>query len=103
MMIEFFSPTCPACRAVEPTVRKMITTCEGKNIDIILADVTQPQSRAKALRFGIRAIPTFVFLDESGKEVARLLGVQTETTFRNHLAVLLGQACTDLEPFPTGP
>ena len=102
-MIEFFSPNCGACRAVSPTVDAIIRTCQGKNIDFDLIDLSDTQNHAKAKRYSIRAIPTFVFLDENGQEVARLLGVQTERTFLNHLAALTGQPCPDINPVPKLP
>lgn len=95
-MVEFYSPNCGACRSVKPTVEKIAKHCEGQNVQIVLANVKEPVALKKAIAAGIRAIPTFIFYDASKKEVARLIGVQSERTLRNQLAAVLGHECPDL-------
>ncbi len=95
-LIEFFSPNCPACRAVAPAVEKVVQTCQGKNVDIQLLDVSDTKNLKTALENRVRAIPTFLFIDEKGNEVARLLGVQTEENLKRQLSVLMGHECADM-------
>lgn len=100
VMVEFYSPTCHACKTVAPIVHKIQQNCEGQSVEIKLLNVQDAGNRMKAIQSGVRAIPTFVFYDSTGTEAARLLGVQTEKTLRNHLSALMGEECPDIGQFP---
>ena len=92
-MIEFYSPDCPACRMVAPTVQKVKSDCSGQHVDMRFANVKDPSVHGMASALRITALPTFVFLNEEGNEVGRFLGVQPESKFRNTLTQLTGQPC----------
>ena len=47
-------------------------------------------------RFHLVATPTFVFLDGDGREVARLVGEQSEDTLKQALSALRGEPCPGL-------
>jgi len=83
-----------------PTVAVLERDCDGRNVDIVKVDVGEATNRRIANNFGVRGVPTFVFLDESGKEVARLVGYQTLASLRQSLAALVGEQCDGLGLFP---
>jgi cytochrome c-type biogenesis protein len=92
-MIEFVSATCPICRRMAPVVAKAERDCSAHGVRIQQMDVAVPAGRETANRYGILGVPTFVFVDQQGTEVARLVGEQPEETLIQTLEVLAGQRC----------
>ncbi len=68
--IELGSVNCIPCRAMQPVMRA-IEERYGDRIDIIFYDVWTPEQRQYATQYGIRLIPTQVFLDSVGTELMR--------------------------------
>lgn len=80
MLIAFSSSQCPPCEAMKPTLASL----DRAGIPVRYVDVhSEPQLVA---RFGIRQTPTFVVLS-SGKEVTRLVGMQSAQSLRDALAI----------------
>jgi len=71
--IELGSSSCVPCRMMQP-VMNSIEKRYGPRVKIIFQDVMTPEGRPLALKFGIRAIPTQVFLDSEGNEFFRHVG-----------------------------
>ncbi len=92
-MIEFVSATCPICHRMAPVVARAERDCSAHGVRIRQMDVTTPAGRDAANRYGILGVPTFVFVDQRGTEVARLVGEQPEETLIQTLEVLAGQRC----------
>jgi thioredoxin 1 len=68
--IELGSVNCIPCRMMQP-VMKSIEQKYGSQINVVFYDVgTRGQSRFAQV-YGIRVIPTQVFLDKKGKEILR--------------------------------
>lgn len=72
--IELGSVNCIPCRAMQPVMRA-IEERYGDRIDIIFYDVWTPEQRQYATQYGIRLIPTQVFLDSVGTELMRHEGI----------------------------
>ena len=68
--IELGSVNCIPCKAMQP-VMKSIENKYGQQIEIIFYDVWKPEQRHYARKYGIRLIPTQVFLDQNGNEIMR--------------------------------
>lgn len=66
--VELGSVNCIPCRAMQPVMRALEQRY-GEQIRIVFYDVWQDDRPAR--EYGIRAIPTQVFLDESGREFHR--------------------------------
>jgi cytochrome c-type biogenesis protein len=92
-MTEFVSATCPICRRMAPVVAKAEQDCSAHGVRIRQLDVATGVGREAANRYGILGVPTFVFVDQQGTEVARLVGEQPEETLIQTLEVLAGQTC----------
>ncbi len=75
--VELGSVNCIPCRQMQP-VMKAIEKKYGDQINVVFYDVWQPDQRKYASEFGIKLIPTQVFLDESGKEFHRHEGFYPE-------------------------
>ncbi len=92
-MIEFVSAHCPICHRMAPLVAKAERDCSTHGVRIRQVDVATASGREGVSRYGILGVPTFVFLDQEGTEIARLVGEQPEVTLRQTLEVLAGQSC----------
>lgn len=68
--IELGSVNCIPCRMMQP-VMESVTKKYGKQIEVIFYDVWKPEQRHYAQQYGIRVIPTQVFLNSDGKEIYR--------------------------------
>ncbi len=68
--IELGSVRCIPCQKMQP-VMKSIGEKYGKQVNVVFHDVWTVQGRPYAEQYGIRAIPTQVFLDINGKEFYR--------------------------------
>lgn len=92
-MIEFVSSTCPICRRMAPVVARAERDCSAHGVRIRQIDVATADGHDGVSRYGILGVPTFVFVDPQGTEVARLVGEQPEETLIQTLEVLAGQTC----------
>ena len=68
--VELGSVKCIPCRQMQP-VMAAIEKKYGDQITIVFHDVWKPDQRQYAEEYGIRVIPTQVFLDRDGKEFYR--------------------------------
>ena len=103
MMIEFMSPSCAICRRMIPAVAAAGRTCAGQGITARTIDVSRKDSARLVARYQIRGIPTFLFLDGDGREVARLVGEQSLGTLEQSLAVLSGRRCEGFREIRAAP
>ena len=71
--VELGSVNCIPCRMMQPVMKEIETAYPGR-VKVVFIDVMTEKGRPYAQQFGIRAIPTQVFLDSTGKELARHIG-----------------------------
>jgi thioredoxin 1 len=67
-MVDLGAKTCIPCKMMAPILVKLEKEYAGKAA-VVFFDVREDPAPAK--RFGIRAIPTQIFFDKTGKEVYR--------------------------------
>ncbi len=75
--IELGSVNCIPCKAMKP-VMKNIEKKYGCQVKVIFYDVWTQEQKPYAEKYGIKLIPTQVFLDENGKEFHRHEGFYPE-------------------------
>ena len=75
--IELGSVNCIPCKAMQP-VMKAIEAKYGGQVKVTFYDVWTQEQRPYAEKYGIKLIPTQVFLDEKGKEFFRHEGFYPE-------------------------
>jgi len=75
--IELGSVNCIPCKQMQP-VMKAISAKYGGQVKVTFYDVWTPEQKPFAQRYGIKLIPTQVFLDEKGKEFFRHEGFYPE-------------------------
>lgn len=84
-MIEFFAPWCPHCQRMGPVVDKLAGEYEGK-VGILSVDVDA--SPMAAQKYGVRGIPTFVFIKD-GKVKETVSGEMPESELKKRIDALL--------------
>jgi thioredoxin 1 len=75
--IELGSVNCIPCKQMQP-VMKSIEEKYGDQVKVIFYDVWKADQKKYAQKYGIRLIPTQIFLDEDGKEFHRHEGFYPE-------------------------
>ncbi|MHB1686412.1 MAG: thioredoxin family protein [Ignavibacteriaceae bacterium] len=75
--IELGSVNCIPCRMMQP-VMKNIEKKYGSQVKVIFYDVWTQEQRPYAEKYGIKLIPTQIFLDKNGKEFHRHEGFYPE-------------------------
>jgi len=68
--VELGSVNCIPCRKMQP-VMKSIDEKYDDQVQVIFYDVWKADQKHYAYKYGIRLIPTQVFLDENGIEIMR--------------------------------
>jgi thiol:disulfide interchange protein len=102
-MLEFVSAHCPICHRMAPVVAKAEQDCSAHGVAIRQVDVATAAGREGVTRYGVLGVPTFVFLDQQGAEVARLVGEQPAGTLIQTLEVLAGQSCDGFHRLGSSP
>ena len=75
--VELGSVNCIPCKQMQP-VMKAIEEKYGDQINVIFYDVWKEDQKKYAQQYGIKLIPTQVFLDANGKEFHRHEGFYPE-------------------------
>jgi thioredoxin 1 len=76
--IELGSVNCIPCKKMQP-IMKSVEEKYGTQVKVVFYDVWKEDQKQYATKYGIRLIPTQVFLDEKGKEFLRHEGFYPET------------------------
>ena len=81
-MVDLGADSCIPCKMMMPIMEKLEKQYRGKAA-IVFIDVWKDKEPAK--RFGIRAIPTQIFFDKTGKEIYRHTGFMGEADIVSQL------------------
>lgn len=76
--VELGSVNCIPCKKMQP-VMNAVEEKYGQQIKVIFYDVWKEDQKKYAKEYGIRLIPTQVFLDKNGKEIFRHEGFFPES------------------------
>lgn len=99
VLVVFWAPWSPACRAVEPVVTEVVNQAGGR---VKLVKINADLNPELSLWYGIQSIPTFVYFVEGGVR-ARIVGAATkeallaqlEPTARNTDPSMISQAAPE--------
>ncbi len=81
LMVDFWAEWCAPCRAIAPTLEELARESGGK---ISLAKVNVDEQPGLAARYGIRSIPTILFI-KGGKVVETIVGAVPKAQLKKKL------------------
>ncbi len=84
-VVDFFATWCPPCKALAPLLDRVAGAYAGKAVFVKINTDEAPELAAE---FGIRSIPTLVFL-KGGKVVNTLVGLRGEGDIKAAVEALL--------------
>ncbi len=100
-MVELYAKDCPICQAMAPIVADVTAHCDGNGVTVRQYDVSTAKHRALIQTYRVVGVPTFLFFDAAGNEVARLVGEQRPEQLHQALAAVRGESCPGLGLLPT--
>ena len=80
-MVDFWAPWCGPCRAVAPVLEEVAEASEGR---VTLLKVNIDEQPGLAARYGVRSIPTILFVKD-GAVVDRVVGAVPRRVLQDHL------------------
>jgi thioredoxin len=84
MMVDFWAEWCGPCRAVGPVLEDLARTSGGK---VTLGKVNVDENPALAARYGVRSIPTILFV-KNGAVKDQVIGAVPKQQLQAKLATL---------------
>lgn len=85
VLVDFWAEWCGPCRMVGPVVEELANDNEGK---AVVGKVNVDQNSAVSQRFGIRNIPTILFL-KNGEVVDKSVGAVPKNVLQEKLDALM--------------
>jgi len=80
-MVDFWAEGCAPCRAIAPTLDELARESGGK---VSLAKVNVDEHPALAARYGVRSIPTILFIKD-GAVVDQVIGAVPKVQLKKKL------------------
>ena len=84
MMVDFWAEWCGPCKAIAPVLEDLARESAGK---VTLAKVNVDENHGLAGRYGIRSIPTILFV-KGGTVVDQVIGAVPKTKLKEKLDAL---------------
>ena len=84
MMVDFWAEWCGPCRAIAPVLEDLARESAGR---VTLAKVNVDENPGLAARYGIRSIPTVLFV-KLGKVADQVIGAVPKTQLQKKLDAL---------------
>jgi thioredoxin 1 len=81
MMVDFWAEWCAPCRAIGPTLEELVREGNGS---VTLAKVNVDEQPALAARYGIRSIPTILFV-KGGQVLDQVIGAVPKAQLKKKL------------------
>jgi thioredoxin 1 len=84
LMVDFWAEWCGPCKAIAPVLEELARDAGGR---VTLAKVNVDDNHGLAARYGIRSIPTVLFLKD-GKVQDQVVGAVPRAKIKEKLAAL---------------
>src|SRR5437667_6816166 len=86
VMVDFWAEWCGPCRAIAPVLEEIAQASEGR---VTLVKVNVDENPGLAARYGIRSIPTILFVKQ-GTVVDRVVGAVSKAVLQD---IVNARAC----------
>ena len=87
VLVDFWASWCPPCKMVEPVIKDLAEQHNGR---VKIGKLNVDQNPKIASKYAIQGVPTFVVFN-SGKEIRRRTGAQSEAQLKDMLSEVLCQ------------
>ena len=84
LMVDFWAEWCGPCKAIAPVLEELTRDAGGR---LTLAKVNVDENHGLAARYGIRSIPTILFVKD-GKVLDQVVGAVPRAKLKEKLAAL---------------
>lgn len=88
VMVDFYSNSCPPCRALAPTIEELAEVYQGR---ALVYKVNVEKAQDLASQYAIQAIPAVVFFN-GGKETQRLVGLRPKGSYTSVLESMIASS-----------
>jgi thioredoxin 1 len=85
LMVDFWAEWCGPCRAIAPALEELARASAGR---VTLAKVNVDENPGLAARYGIRSIPTILFVKEA-KVVDQVIGAVPKAQLQKKLDAIV--------------
>jgi thioredoxin 1 len=85
LLVDFWAEWCAPCRAIAPVLEELARDSAGA---VALAKVNVDENPGLAARYGVRSIPTILFVKE-GKVVEQVIGAVPKAQLKKKLDALV--------------
>ena len=85
LIVDFWAEWCAPCRMIAPALEEMARESDGR---VILAKVNVDDNPGLAARYGIRSIPTVLFI-RNGNVLDQVIGAVPKSQFKKKLEALV--------------
>jgi thiol-disulfide isomerase/thioredoxin len=75
-ILKFGAAWCGPCRALKPLLDKW---AKEKGLEIEVVSLDKPGGLETSEKYNVQAVPTVLFVDDKGKELASVMGYGAET------------------------
>ncbi|MDU7693106.1 MAG: thioredoxin [Helicobacter sp.] len=80
-VVDFWAPWCGPCRMLSPVIDELAAEYKGK---VAICKVNTDEQDELSAKYGIRSIPTIVFL-KNGEKVDQMIGVTSKQELKKKI------------------